>query len=129
MKVQVCMATKSSIALLLEDEPLIAMDLEMTLAAAGFEVSTVMSCAEANSWLEQRTPDVVVVDIELRDGSCTDVVARLVEANIPFVVHTGEHPALHAGTPFSRGAWVGKPAAPEALVQAVRDVVEGFIAA
>lgn len=120
---------KPMIALLLEDEPLISMDLEVTLGAEGFDVFTVMSCVEASSWLDKRVPDVVIVDIELRDGSCTEVVARLVETNIPFVVHTGEHPALHAGTSFAKGAWVGKPAAPDELIQAVRAAVDGFVSA
>lgn len=76
------MAINVCTALLLEDEPLVAIDLDMTLTAAGFTVYTAMSCIEANSWLESNRPDIVVVDIELRDGTCAGVVTRLNEANI-----------------------------------------------
>jgi DNA-binding response OmpR family regulator len=115
----------ASHALLLEDEPLIAMDLEMMLRAEGFDVTTVMSCVEANAWLDRHCPDVVIVDIELRDGACTEVVARLVDANIPFVVHTGAHPSFRVALPFARGAWVGKPAAPGDLIEALRAALDG----
>ncbi|UXN76213.1 hypothetical protein N8D56_27515 (plasmid) [Devosia sp. A8/3-2] len=38
------MASNASIALLLEDEPLISIDVEDTLEAAGFAVTTAMAC-------------------------------------------------------------------------------------
>jgi DNA-binding NtrC family response regulator len=90
------MPTNAAVCLLLEDEPLISMDLEMTLGAAGVDVTSVMSCEEANDWLEICRPDVVVVDIELRDGCSDKVVQRLVEDNIPFIVHSGDHPSMHS---------------------------------
>ena len=45
------MDTNTMVALLLEDEPLIAMEIEQTLQIAGFEVTTVSSCASALDWL------------------------------------------------------------------------------
>ncbi|MBU1334249.1 MAG: response regulator [Alphaproteobacteria bacterium] len=62
------MSAKAFLALLLEDEPLIAMDMELLLQGAGLDVTTVASCEEANNWLEVRRPDIVIVDIMLRDG-------------------------------------------------------------
>ena len=119
------MAINASNALLLEDEPLICMDLETILRTEGFDVTTRMSCVEANAWLDRHRPDIVIVDIELRDGPCTEVMARLIDANIPFVVHTGDHPSFHVGTPFARGVWVGKPAAPDELIQALKAALDG----
>lgn len=117
------MAINASNALLLEDEALICMELEPILRAEGFEVTTAMSCLEANAWLDHHRPDVVIVDIELRDGPCTAVIDRLIDANIPFVVHTGDSKSFHLGTPFVRGAWVGKPAAPDELIMAMKLVL------
>lgn len=116
---------RDCVVLLLEDEPLIAMDVEMTLGDAGFGVCTVVSCAEANAWLDRNRPDVAIIDIELRDGRCTGVVARLVAANIPFIVHSGDPSTMHAGTPFSNGIWLGKPSGSDALVTLLRTAV-GF---
>jgi DNA-binding response OmpR family regulator len=107
------------VVLLLEDEPLISMDLETTLVDADIEVHCAMSCEQAHAWLETHTPDVVIVDIVLRDGRCTEVVSRLLQAGIPFIVHSGSHRSDHLGTPFDLGAWLPKPSAPNALVQAV----------
>lgn len=114
------MATNMNVALLLEDEPLIAMDIELMLGGAGFDVTTVMSCEEANEWLEICRPDIVVVDIILRDGPCHKVVEHLIERNIPFIVHSGDHPSMHVDTPFEHGTWVNKPTAPDELVAAAR---------
>ncbi|SFC77730.1 response regulator [Devosia psychrophila] len=116
------------VALLLEDEPLIAMDVEMTLEGAGFEVINLMSCEAAHGWLDQYLPDVVIVDIELRDGPCTDVVLRLVEGNIRFLVHSGDQPGKYACTPFAHGAWVSKPAAADDLARAARAALEILVA-
>lgn len=41
------MPGNAAVALLLEDEPLIAIDVELALGEAGFAVTTVASCAEA----------------------------------------------------------------------------------
>lgn len=109
--------------MLLEDEPLIAMDVEMLLGGAGFDVSCVASCRDAHSWLDRHLPDVVIVDIKLSDGHCTDFVARLIEANIPFVVHSGDTVSMHADTPFSHGTWVNKPCAGDELVFATSEVL------
>lgn len=114
------MANNASVALLLEDEPLISMDVEVTLEEAGFSVTTVMSCRDAEAWLNMCRPNVAIVDIELKDGLCAGVVERLIESDIPFIVHSGEHPSAYVGTPFARGVWLGKPAEPSVLANAAR---------
>ncbi|CAN7511939.1 response regulator [Devosia sp. LjRoot3] len=119
------MATIKRTALLLEDEPLISMDLEATLADAGFAVVPVMTCADALAWLDGHTPDVVVVDIMLRDGPSDAVVEKLIGSEIPFIVHSGDHPNMHENTPFAHGAWVPKPAQGTELVRVARELVCG----
>lgn len=107
-------------ALLLEDEPLIAIDVEQNLRDAGFDVSIVATCADALEWLEVCRPDIVIVDIVLRDGPCHEVVEQLVNNDIPFVVHSGDVADAHVGTPFEHGVWLSKPSMPEGLVAAIR---------
>lgn len=114
------MDTKKPTALLLEDEPLIAMDLELTLQGAGFEVAHLRSCSEADHWLSSNRPDVAIVDIILADGSCHDVVAKLRNLEVPFVVHSGDLPHQHARTPFEFGVWLTKPSASGELIVAIR---------
>lgn len=114
---------KVLVALLMEDEPLIALDVEATLAAAGFDVTTVPSCADALEWLDVCRPDIVIVDIILEDGPCHSVVARLVEDGIPFLVHSGDHPSMHVGTPFASGTWLSKPVNEAAMALVAQTLV------
>lgn len=111
-----------SVALVLEDEPLIALGIEDELASAGFAVTTVGSCKEADTWLDANVPDIVVVDIVLRDGQSCGVVKRLI-ASIPFVVHPGDHPSQRAGTPYEKGIWVSKPSASGELAEAAKSLL------
>ncbi len=110
-------------ALLLEDEPLIAMDLEFNLQDAGFDVVHLMSCADADRWIDGHSPDVAIVDVELRDGSCHAVVGRLRNAGVPFIVHSGSHPSEHTGTNFEHGSWLMKPSSMRDMISAVRQAI------
>jgi DNA-binding response OmpR family regulator len=111
--------------LVLEDEPIVAMDIEATLSDAGFTVPPVIpSIADALKWLDANVPDVVILDIHLQDGSCADVVRRLVEKEVPFVVFTGSGPDEENVDPvFKTGLWIEKPAPAEQIVAVVRDLV------
>ncbi|MGV1873745.1 response regulator [Agrobacterium rosae] len=107
--------------LLLEDEPLIAIDVETTLVdmRAGC-VKSIASCAEALEWLADNTPDVAVIDIFLRDGECVEVADILVDRNVPFVVHSARSEASHdTHRVFENGIWITKPAIPDDLARAV----------
>lgn len=117
------MIKNMSTALLLEDEPLIAMDMEENLHVAGFEVVHLMSCAAANNWIDANKADVAIVDIQLTDGSCHEVVERLRFTGVPFVVHSGDVANQHAGTSFEHGIWVNKPSSENELIAAVRQAM------
>lgn len=107
--------------LILEDQPLIVLDIEDSLVREGFEVvGSLSSCEAALEWLGQRLPDVVVLDIELRDGNCVQVARILTNKQIPFVVHSGSLSTdSEVDTVFQSGRWVGKPAGAGELVAAV----------
>jgi DNA-binding response OmpR family regulator len=108
--------------LVLEDEPLIAIDLEDILQRAGFhDIVTISSRADAQQWLSTHTPSIAVVDPHLRDGMCIEVIRTLTERKVPFVVHSGERPEdAEEDNGFHKGHWVAKPSEPEALVAAIK---------
>jgi DNA-binding response OmpR family regulator len=114
------MNTNMRVALLLEDEPLIALDLEQILRGADFDVTPLASSSEALEWLTVSRPDLVIVDIILRDGTSETVVQQLADDRIPFIVHSGDPASLHAGTVFSRGTWLTKPASADDLIRTAR---------
>lgn len=108
--------------IVLEDEMLIAIDVESSLSEAGFNVAIATNCAQAENLLETLTPDAVVLDVHLSDGECVGFALKLVARAIPFVVHTGSHaPARHEI--FSRGVVVHKPAASDDLVAALSSML------
>ncbi|MCV3769108.1 response regulator [Rhizobium sp. TRM95796] len=107
--------------LLLEDQPFIALDVEDTIAnACAGEAVIIDSCARAEAWLDENTPDVAVVDVFLHDGACTAIVEVLVEREVPFVVHSvAMDSRFREHDVFLQGHWVPKPAAPGHLANAI----------
>ena len=77
--------------LVLEDEPLIAMDLAMAFEDAGHEAQTASSCAEAMAIIEEGGLSGAVLDVNLGFGeTCQHAAEELARRSIPFVLHTGD---------------------------------------
>ncbi|RWX16888.1 response regulator [Rhizobium leguminosarum] len=107
--------------LLMEDQIIIAMDVEDILHGAGFDrIETVSSCRAAEEWLTANDPDVVVMDIELTDGVAGAVARSLRDRRIPFIVYTGAQRKMHPDAlSFSAGVWLEKPCEPATLLTEV----------
>ena len=66
-------------------------------------------------------PDVAIVDIHLRDGSCTKLARALKRLGVPFIVHSGM--ALGDRPPDLMDVpWLTKPAEPAAVLKALAAV-------
>ncbi|MFD1036446.1 response regulator [Sphingomonas hankookensis] len=80
--------------LVVEDEPLVAFDTEHFLGTAGFEIAaTVDTVAGACATLEGGMElDLVLVDINLSDGSGLDVARCAHERGVPVLLVTGSCP-------------------------------------
>lgn len=119
------MEARRTRVLILEDEPIVAMDVEATLSDAGFEVPAVIPrVADALAWLQDNIPDVVLLDINLQDGPCVGVVHHLVEKSVPFVVFTGSAPEEDDVDPiFKTGPWIEKPAPAGRIVAVIQELV------
>lgn len=74
-----------------DDEGLLIL-LAETLRAEGYEVATAGSAKDARAHLVRHTPDLMILDLKLQDGSGPDLVASLQRdrAGVPFVVVTGQ---------------------------------------
>jgi CheY-like chemotaxis protein len=76
--------------LIVEDELLVAMDLEAMLAEEGVEVIEVAATvAAALKALNEHCPDAVMLDLNLDGEPTIEVAERLNSRNIPFVIATG----------------------------------------
>lgn len=106
--------------LVVEDEPLIAMDVAHSLQTAGASVSVARTLSDALNKVEAPGLSAAVLDHRLKDGDSSQICDRLDARNIPFVVYSG-YPKLDG--PCSEGKQVSKPVRPEELVVAVVDVL------
>ena len=109
--------------LLLEDEPLIAMDIESTLIDAGFTVIALRTVSAAQLWLAGNRPDSAIIGMVLIDGSCQGIAADLAARAIPFVVHSGKDMSSDIPAAFTNGIWLDKPADMVGLVDALRQAM------
>jgi ActR/RegA family two-component response regulator len=81
------------------------------------------SCAEAWAWLVSNVPAVAIVDIQLRDGPCDDIVQALTDRRIPFVVHSGATEPISAANAYAAGVWLSKPSTDRDIVASVAAAV------
>lgn len=76
--------------LVVEDQPLIAMDLEDLLLSRGYEViGPKASVAAAIECLTQVTPDAALLDIDLHGETSFPIGIELKRRGVPFVFATG----------------------------------------
>lgn len=78
--------------LLLEDEPLILMDLELAAEERGCRVISASTCKAALDLIETGIAiDVAILDVSLSGGDTCFPVARLLDrAKIPYILHSGD---------------------------------------
>lgn len=111
--------------LIVEDEVLIAIDLETMLRDNGHEVAgTAASVGDASELLEDLRPDIAVLDVNLRGRSVVSVALRLHEIAVPFVLASGYSPNEMCGGDVLSGAVnVGKPFNENRLFQALHQAI------
>lgn len=75
--------------LVVEDEFMVAWDLESTLSAAGLKVlGPVSSVQSALDLIRQTRPDAAILDLNLRGELVTPVAQELHRLQVPFVLST-----------------------------------------
>ena len=82
------------VILVVEDEPLVALDVVKALRAAGARVLCAGYLELGLCTTEHPELSAAVIDLHLGDGSGTVICSRLRERGIPFVIHTGYPPML-----------------------------------
>ena len=109
------------LVLLAEDQAIIAIELEDSLAAAGFAVAgPFTTCKQAEAWLRSGKPDAAIVDHELKDGNCDALIGDLSRRGVPTIVFTGHEAPRPAPAHPRQAIWVTKPIAFPALLSELR---------
>lgn len=75
--------------LLLEDDALIAMDLEGELSDRGYHVFCAAKVAQTQAFLDKVTPSFAILDMKLNAEMSFPVAERLLESGVPFVFVSG----------------------------------------
>lgn len=107
--------------LVVEDEPLIALDIADTLERAGARVIISYGLTEALGTINAHDWSAAVLDYELPDGNCSSLCEQLRTRGVPFVVHTG-HDEL--SRTYLGGVHVCKPASGDKLVETLEQVLK-----
>jgi PAS domain S-box-containing protein len=112
--------------LVIDDEPSLRLPLRLALQSRGFLALEAANCRDAILAATSQTPDVIVCDVELPDGTGHDVLKALKEnpatSAIPFIFMTGmdDPKALRRGMEQGADDFLLKPFPMESLLAAVQ---------
>jgi CheY-like chemotaxis protein len=101
------------------------------LTSEGFEIEAVESAEQALGLIRRRTPDLILMDIQLPGMDGLELTRRLkadpATEPIPIVVMTGQTMPIHQRAAMAAGCagFIGKPATPAALASEVRTHIKG----
>jgi CheY-like chemotaxis protein len=102
--------------LVLEDEPLVALDVVENLQNAGAKVVVAHTLADALKLVKLTEFSAAVLDFRLGSDDCAEICFMLRERGISFAFYTG-YAAIPP--PWSNIAVVKKPASPQELIGSV----------
>jgi DNA-binding response OmpR family regulator len=108
------------IILVVEDEPLIALDIAHCLQAEGASVKTAHSLAEGLRLAQHPDLSAAILDFGLHDGESTELCERLKGRGLPFVLHSGYECVADV---CRSGILLPKPATREQLLATVRRIL------
>ena len=106
--------------LLVEDEPVIAMDLVEAFERAGAATAVTSELQQALVLVEDESLSAAVLDHVMSDGDTSPLCKRMEERGLPFVMYSG-FGKMHGAC--ARGAQVSKPEDPEVIVAKVAELL------
>ena len=113
------------VVLVAEDQALVGICLTECLEDQGIvSAGPFPSSAETLTWLSGHTPDVAIIDVELKDGACAALARELTRKLVPFVVFSGNPQSSNADPAFASAIWIEKPDTMEHLVAALAQLLE-----
>src|SRR5262247_949008 len=114
---------QGALILVIEDEPLIALDLSASLEDAGARVVQAANVEGALAAIDAHACSAAVLDFWLGLETGRAVARRLKEKRIPFLYYSGR--ALDDLTTGSGAPVIAKPAGPREIVGMLRLLIDG----
>ncbi len=111
--------------LIVDDEPQIGEALGAYLEADGYATVVRTTLADAMLALQEATPDLMLLDITLPDGSGLDILRRVQGRNIPTIMLTARADEVDRIVGLELGAddYITKPFSPREVMARVRAVM------
>jgi CheY-like chemotaxis protein len=107
--------------LIVEDDPIIALDLEDTILGFGVStVRTVGNVTRALAMIADRVPDFALLDVGLIREKSFAIAERLAALDVPFVFVTGYGADVRLPAAFADRPRLPKPCQTEALAAALK---------
>lgn len=106
--------------LIVEDEPLIALDVADAINMAGGQATIAFSRQQGLALVRAEPWSAAVLDYTLPDGDCSPISDWLVENRIPFVIYTG---AGEVRGSCASGLLMPKPSEASAIVTEVVQLI------
>jgi len=112
--------------LIVEDDPIIALDFEDTILGFGVKrVRTAASVAKALEMIADRAPDFALLDVGLVHEKSFAIAERLDALKVPFVFVTGYGADVRLPAAFADKRRLPKPYSAEALQAMLRSQSDG----
>jgi DNA-binding response OmpR family regulator len=108
--------------LIVEDEPLIAMDITQAFEPTGAALTTTNTLKHAMILVEHDGLSGAILDHSLGDGDSSLLCARLTERGIPFMIYSGHS---HVDGACKDALHINKPASDGVLVAAMEGLIRG----
>ena len=112
--------------LLIEDDPAIVENLSAFLKEEGFEVTSTDGQSRALSQIEEKRPDLILLDVTLAQGNgystCTAIKARY-DIPVIFLTALGDEFSVVTGLDMGADDYISKPFRPRELVSRMRSVL------
>ena len=106
--------------LVVEDQPLIAMDISQTFEPTGAAITTTTTLKHALTLVEHKGLSGAILDHALGDGDSSLLCARLAERGIPFLIYSG---LPTVGGVCADAMHIQKPASDERLITAMEGLI------
>lgn len=121
------MDTENPTILIVEDEPGTVEMYRIVLEVEGYRVQIAYTLSAAISALEDEVPDLVLLDVVLRDSSGLELCHHIREdpdlADIPILIvsNLGSEEQIKAGLDAGADNYLSKPVSQNELLEAVRE--------
>jgi CheY-like chemotaxis protein len=105
--------------LVVEDEMIIALDMQLTLEQAGHDVEVATSAHEALEAVQGSQFDLAILDYHLKDDTVTPLAKELQGIGVPFIICSGSMGLEELEGIFSEVPYLAKPFTTDGLLSAL----------